>query len=298
MSIHQIPWNNNKCILCRKGQGCEFSQKPTKDDSMVFIIAPVKLIDLIEEVKRIVKDDYHLDPVTALDIREYNSTATCSHICGPMLKAGIVIAIGDWKENSGNVNVAWEYGIATAMGCEVIPIRIDYPGKGPFDLVGLNSILVAEDWKTNPISRDKFIKEFKEYFEKTEKNIQFKEYRALSPIVKNQLEALIKKFNDSIEQEYRQDVVSLIQNLCNIHYDVLTDSAFTEWIIRTTIRYAKSRMEHLSIEDQREIGIHPYELENGFLNLLDKAVKYNYRNSDSNIITNLEFHGALHFMAT
>jgi len=168
---HEFPSEKKDCIL-GSGQACKFFQSREKSEKGVFIAAPLKLKALVDLTKSIIKEAGY-EPIFATEVKEYNRFVFCNNICRPMMEAAIVVVIGDWEGNQGNANVAFEYGIATALGCRVIPIRIKNSAGGPFDMLSLESIVLAEDWddihKVEDLKR-----EFRAAFEKSRAAIELK----------------------------------------------------------------------------------------------------------------------------
>jgi len=272
------------------GQTCKFFQNREKSEKGVFIAAPVKLKPLVDLTKSIIEEAGY-EPVFASEIKEYNRFAFCNNICRPMLEAAIVVVIGDWEGNQGNANVAFEYGIATAMGCQVIPIRIKNKAGGPFDMLSLESIILAEDWM-KPEKIEEFKNVFRVAFEKSRATVELKTIsRELSQTEKTQLTELISQFWHTLEPETRKTLLHWIRRTCsNVAY--YSDDAFLQWIVDVTVDYAKSfapekyPRARIGVDDLNEI----------FVELLNAAVGYNSERIDSPLMKDPAFAGALGFI--
>jgi len=291
--LHKVPFQEKQCILSKQ-QTCRFAEKPEKNEKTVFIAAPSEHQNLVDYVKDILKDDFSLEPIIATDIRDYNQSAFCNNICYAMLRSWVVIVIGDWKKNQGNVNVAYEYGIATAMGCEIVPIWIkDDDDKLPFDISGLHAILIPTNFMSNSRAKDEFKVRFIETFKERRARLDSLALKKdISACQKEQMNSMINDFWDTLDQSKRKTIVYCLSELAKKDYRIYSQDEFVSWVMDVIKSYA------LSFEPkyQSEYRTKKYELDLRYLDLLLTTVTYNINNPNTPIRTKREFFSILAYL--
>lgn len=291
MSVdHKFPSETRDCIVS-DDQVCKFFNDRRKNEKAVFIAAPYKLKLLTEVTKKVVKD-FGYEPLVATEVREYNRTAFCNNICRPMLESWIVVVIGDWKGNQGNVNVAFEYGIATALGCEIVPVRVHDKEGGPFDMSGLHTILVGADTLTTG-DTTAFEKEFREYFEKSKSRLELlKAELRLSDSDKARLQELLEQFSTDRTPEQRRITMAVIKRFSQVvpvHRDCDFVKSMANLAGRYAILYARP--------EASGVGLTKECLDENFFDLLGASIMMNVTNPECTTIGDGQFHNALAALA-
>jgi hypothetical protein len=253
-----------------------------KDDKVVFVVAPSSMKPITDIVKRIVTNA-KCEPFVAVERTEgYGNFAFCQNICEPMLKSSIVVVIGDWKGNQGNVNAAYEFGIAKAMGCEIIPISEE---GGPFDLAMLHSIVLPSKWREDRSVLGEFEDRMKIAFETKKKEVELRGLLTeIPPAVKVKIDELMEKFDNPISDRERELPLRLLlrtfRSLRESGLNPYRYERFVGWMIRLVEEYAQDRIE----DDVLRLP---------FCELLEAVVSENVDDSESLIIKREPFHDAL-----
>lgn len=291
MSIdHKFPSETRDCIVS-DDQVCKFFNDRRKNERAVFIAAPFRLKHLIEVTKKVVKE-FGYEPLVATEVREYNRTAFCNNICRPMLESWIVVMIGDWKGNQGNANVAFEYGIATALGCEIVPVRLHGTEGGPFDMSGLHSMLVLKgadgQWDLKS-----FEQEFREYFEKSKSRMELlKQELKLTQKEKARLNELLVQFSISRTSADRRAAMAVLKKYSRLH-PVTRDYEFVQQMANVAVSYA-----HLCADKAERVGTLTKEcLDENFFSVLENSLMSNLTNPACATVKDAQFHDALAAMA-
>ncbi|HEX7391343.1 MAG TPA: hypothetical protein VF374_00130 [Thermoplasmata archaeon] len=287
---HKFPSVTKDCIVSNAGI-CKFFTDSRKNEKAVFIAAPNRLKPLVEVVKSVVKE-HEYEPVVATDFREYNRSAFCTNICRPMLEAWVTVVIGDWRGNKGNANVAFEYGIATALGCEVVPVRLDNRKGSPFDMSGLHSIIVRKgtdgQWDMKA-----FEQEFREYFEKSKSKMELlKQELKLTQKEKARLNELLAQFSISRTSADRRTAMAVLKKFSQLH-PVNRDYEFVQQMANVAVKYA-----HICVGKAERVGTLTKEcLDENFFSVLEGALMPNLANPACATVNDSQFHGALAALA-
>lgn len=292
---HTIPFEKKQCIVRRKVAKCSFAENPEKSPESIFICAPSEQGEFVDYVKEIVKNEFDLNPVIALDMKDYNEDAFCSHICYSMLRSWIVIIIGDWKDKIGNVNVAFEHGIATAMGCEVIPIWIKGDKERlPFDISGLHAIIVQRNWNEDQTIKNDFTTEFIEAFkEKKAKMDILSMGHEVSTEQKQEIIDLISRFWTTLDQDHRKTTLVCLLEMARKDNRIFLQNEFVDWVIEIVGYYSYSLVPRYQVRVRNK----KYELNDKVsLSLVEATISYNLNNHNSHIWANEKFHDSLSFL--
>ncbi len=287
---HVFPSDTKDCMVSMD-QKCKFFLDTQKSEKSVFIAAPVRVSWLIEATKDVVKE-YGFEPLLATEVREYNQNAFCHNICRRMLESWITIVIGDWKKNKGNANVAFEYGIATALGCEIVPVNLDNKKGTPFDISGFHSIIVRKgddgEWDLNS-----FRKEFRECFEKSKSKMELrKQETMLSESQKARLNELMRQFTIARTSKDRRTAMALIKKFSNTH-SIHRDYEFVQRMADFSHEYAALFVNHQPLGGNLKVEC----IDESFFKVLGDAISPNLRNPACAVISDNRFHGALAVLA-
>lgn len=276
----EFPCEKRVCILSKTP--CNFFMARQKDDKVVFIVAPGSMGKITDIVKRVVTEAKY-EPFVAVERTEgYGNFAFCQNICEPMLKSSIVVVIGDWSGNQGNVNAAYEFGIAKAMGCEIIPISGE---GGPFDLAMLHSIILPSGWKEDPSVLVEFERRVKAAFENKKKEVELRGLLTEIPqSVRDKIDGLMEKFDHPISDRERELPLKLLlrtfRSIRESGYAPYRYERFINWMIRL--------VEECS-NDKIDDGV----LRIPFCELLEAVVTENVDDAESMVVKSEPFHGAL-----
>jgi hypothetical protein len=207
-------------------------------EKTVFIVSPSecsKHVDIVKEVVR--KAEY--EPVVATDELCLNESVFCTRICALIIQAPIVVVIGDWENRRSNACVAFEYGMATALRAEIVPIWTKGEASGFFDVRDLGAIIINGD-ATDQLT--KLENEFGKRFVDAKKRVESKKWDTrLHPAESSQLEALFRRFRESKSGSEKTLIVnqfSYLVDLFNTHrfYNDLNLINWTKSILNDYVR--------------------------------------------------------------
>lgn len=282
---HEFPSEKHMCIV--NNQPCNFFVAREKDQKSVFIAAPSRsLKELRQEIEKMIEAEGYLH-YFAPDKREgLNKISLCQKICEPMLKASIVVVVGDWIGNKGNVNIAFEYGLATAMGCETIPVEIERNRKGAFDFLPLEKIIIDRNWRKDPEKLREFRAKFLNSFRKSKDRVEFLEMtREMPPKLKQGIIDLIDSYEGSSTDDEKESCLVMLEKHCHQvsqsgYGKPWKEESLVQWVVSTTKRYAKE-------------GFVDNSLGMTFFGMLITTVDENLSDSGSPILNDTEFSSAI-----
>lgn len=228
--------------------------------------------------------DLGLEPILAIEKREYNRFAFCHNICRPMLESSVVVVIGDWDGNSGNANVAFEYGIATALGCNIIPIRVEGENGGPFDMVALHSIIIRSGWN-KPRNLASVRNRIRNALTRTQEKILLGQMaHELPKSQKKNVIELIQSFDQTLDPDELKMFGSMLRRVWYADNRVLRDPDFVRWSISVVKRFTEHKKRIRSIQ---------YFLDSTFFEMLKAIIQYSAIEHRSIIAEDREFAKAL-----
>lgn len=268
-------------------QPCNFFKSREKEQKLVFIAAPSKrLKDLRKEIVSLIEDVEHYDCYFAADrATSSNKISLCQKICEPMLKSVIVVIIGDWKSNRGNVNVAFEYGLATAFGCAVIPVELEHQGKGAFDFLPLEKVIVSKKWEEDEKELEKFRKEFLERFRNERDKVEFSNLsRELSPQARLSIKQLVEHWETAETDQERE---SCQRQLLKYHQSNPISQAQI-WQETNIVRHVVSSLKRYSDE-----GFSDQSMRMLFFQIMEATITNNLSSSRNPIVSDPHFLDAL-----
>ena len=138
---------SNNCYWS-KSRSCKINLYQNEKDIFIIGSNHISRTKSIEKVKKIITDDFEMNPIFAKDLRNNNNLdAFCDNICSKIRSSRLIIVdlsgplINYCKDHDINdfqpsINVYWEYGYACGLEKELLVICDDEQKNLPFDIAG------------------------------------------------------------------------------------------------------------------------------------------------------------------